>query len=195
VVEIYPTQEVQNYRKSGLNAGFLPAKSAAEIRLMPVGAGAGFGEYFEPERGIMIIKRSVTVQKPVSEVFSYLADFTTTTNWDPGSVKTELISGDGGVGSKYHNISKFNGKETELIYEVLERDDANGKIVLRGENKTVIATDTITVVPAADGTGAHITYQAAFKFKGITVIAEPFLRGAFQKLGDEAEEGLRRTFS
>lgn len=139
----------------------------------------------------MLVERKVIVQKPAAEVFAYLADFTTTTAWDPGSVKTELISGDGGVGSKYHNVSSFNGKETELVYEVISRTDS--QIVLRGENKTVIATDTITVREVATGTEIH--YSANFKFKGITKIAEPFLRKAFEKLGNEAEVGLLRAFA
>lgn len=139
----------------------------------------------------MLVERKVVVQKPVTEVFAYLADFTTTTEWDPGSVKTELISGDGGVGTKYHNTSSFNGKETQLIYEVISRSD--NQIVLRGENKTVIATDTISVREVSAGTEIH--YSANFKFKGITKVAEPFLRKAFEKLGDEAEAGLLRAFA
>ncbi|MEY3407792.1 MAG: hypothetical protein RL038_853 [Actinomycetota bacterium] len=141
----------------------------------------------------MLVSRKVEVSRSAEEVFAYLADFTTTSEWDPGSVKTELISGDGGVGTKYHNISQFNGKQTELVYEVVERDDAAFRIVLRGENKTVVATDTISVRSLPTG-GCEISYSADFKFKGLTVVAAPFLRKAFAVLGDEAVVGLRKVF-
>ena len=68
----------------------------------------------------MRISRTVEVDTPLEKVFAYLSDFTTTTEWDPGSVRTVRVSGDGGVGTTYHNTSTFNGRETELVYEVTE---------------------------------------------------------------------------
>ena len=58
----------------------------------------------------MEIERSVTVGQPVDRVFAYLSDFTNTTEWDPGTVRTERVAGDGGVGTRYHNVSKFLGR-------------------------------------------------------------------------------------
>ena len=43
----------------------------------------------------MEIERSVTVGQPVDRVFAYLSDFTNTTEWDPGTVRTERVAGDG----------------------------------------------------------------------------------------------------
>lgn len=140
----------------------------------------------------MIITRSVATRRPAAEVFAYLSDFTTTTEWDPGTVLTERVDGDGGVGTRYANRSRFNGRETSLVYEVIEFVP-NEKIVLRGENATVTAIDTITTTAVFDGT--KVTYSADFTFKGIAALAAPFLRGAFRKLGDEAEAGLRKALS
>lgn len=140
----------------------------------------------------MRITRSVVTQRPAQAVFAYLSDFTTTTEWDPGTVLTERITGDGGVGSRYLNISKFNGRETRLVYEVIEL--VPGQIIrLRGQNDTVTAIDTITVESVFGGT--RVTYDADFTFKGIAAIAAPFLKGAFRRLGDEAEAGLRRALA
>ena len=68
----------------------------------------------------MDIVRSVTVSQPLDEVFTYLSDFTTTTEWDPGTVRTERVSGDGGLGSRNHNVSKFLGRETDIDSLVIE---------------------------------------------------------------------------
>jgi hypothetical protein len=46
----------------------------------------------------------------------------------------------------------------------------------------------------ADG-GTRVTYDANFSFKGIAKLAAPFLAGAFKKLGDDAEAGLRKALS
>ena len=140
----------------------------------------------------MRITRTVASRRPAPEVFAYLSDFSTTTQWDPGTVSTERLSGDGGVGTRYSNTSKFNGRQTHLIYEVIEF--IPGELIrLRGENKSITAVDTITVTPVFDGT--RVTYDADFTFKGIAAIAAPFLKGAFRKLGDEAAVGLRKALA
>ena len=91
----------------------------------------------------MRVQKAVVVDKPLNVVFGYLSDFTTTTEWDPGTVVTVKRDGDGGVGTTYLNTSRFLGRETQLTYVV--RDLIPGqRIQLRGENKTVIAVDTMT---------------------------------------------------
>jgi hypothetical protein len=55
----------------------------------------------------MIIARTVTVDRPAGVVFDYVSDFTTTTEWDPGTVDTVRVDGDGGVGTTYRNRSRF----------------------------------------------------------------------------------------
>ena len=44
----------------------------------------------------MKVQKTVVVDKPLSAVFGYLSDFTTTTEWDPGTVVTVNRQGDGG---------------------------------------------------------------------------------------------------
>ncbi|GAA1565184.1 SRPBCC family protein [Kribbella sancticallisti] len=139
---------------------------------------------------MITIERVVTVDKPVETVFAYLSDFETTTEWDPGTVSTVKVEGDGGPGTRYQNTSSFAGRETELEYVVQQRD-AGRVFQLRGENKTVTALDTMTF-RAADG-GTEVTYRAEFEFKGVTRLIEPLFKGQFKKLGDEAEQGMREA--
>ena len=139
----------------------------------------------------MLIHRRVTTRAPLETAFRYLADFTTTTEWDPGTVRTTRVDGDGEVGTVYDNVSRFLGRKTELRY-VVEDFQPNARIALRGENATVIAHDTISVVPQADG-GTQVDYNAEFSFKGLAALAAPFLRPAFRRLGDEAADGLREA--
>lgn len=145
----------------------------------------------------MEIERTVTVDQPVDRVFAYLSDFTTTTDWDPGTVRTERLAGEGGVGTRYRNISKFLGRETELDYLVVEHEP-DQRLALRGENATLVAHDTMTFVRRAGsgttaGEGTTVTYRAEFEFKGLAKLVAPLLSPAFKKLGDDAEQGMREA--
>ena len=135
----------------------------------------------------MKLERTVLTQADPEKVFAYLSDFTTTTEWDPGTVRTERVSGDGGVGTTYRNVSKFLGRESELTYTVITLETPR-TIALRGENATVVAHDTMQVRP--DGGGTRVTYTADFAFKGVARFVAPLLRPALNRLGDHAEEGL-----
>lgn len=140
----------------------------------------------------MEIVRTVTVDRPIDQVWGYLSDFSHTTDWDPGTVRTERTSGDGGVGTRYHNVSKFLGRQTELDY-VVDEFVPNEKLALRGENATVVAHDTMTFSGSSERT--TVTYRAGFDFKGISKLAAPLLAPALRKLGDEAETGLRQALT
>jgi len=136
----------------------------------------------------MRLVRSVTTDASAKRAFAYLSDFTTTTEWDPGTVETVRVSGDGDVGTVYDNRSRLAGRESRLTYVVTERRP-NESITLRGSNASVVAVDTISFAP--EGNGTRVTYTADFVFKGAAKLVAPFLRPAFKKLGDEAEAGLR----
>lgn len=136
----------------------------------------------------MKLTRTVQTRATPEAAFDYLSDFTTTNEWDPGTVRTELISGDGGTGTRYHNTSKFLGRKTELIYEVVTHQPMS-VFALRGENSSVLARDTMKI--EATGSGCEVTYTADFAFKGLARLVAPLLAPALKKLGDEAEQGLR----
>ncbi|HET7312144.1 MAG TPA: SRPBCC family protein [Mycobacteriales bacterium] len=136
----------------------------------------------------MRLQRTVEVAVPLRRAFDYLADFTTTTEWDPGTVSTVRRDGDGGVGTTYLNTSKFLGRETALTY-VVDEFIPDERIRLRGENATVISVDTMTFRRKESRT--EVTYTAEFSFKGLSRLVAPLLKPAFVRLGNEAESGLR----
>jgi uncharacterized protein YndB with AHSA1/START domain len=139
---------------------------------------------------MIVIEREVSIAAPVGRVFDYLADFETTEEWDPGTVRTARVDGDGGVGTSYLNVSRFAGRETELTY-VVEEFERPDRVVLRGENRTVVARDTMTFRSESNIT--RVTYRAEFQLKGMARFAESLLRKPFERLGEDAEEGLRNA--
>jgi uncharacterized protein YndB with AHSA1/START domain len=144
----------------------------------------------------MEIERSITVDTPVGRVFAYVTDLSMTPQWDPGTVSAERVAGEGGVGTRYRTTARFLGRKTVLDYLVIESVPEE-RFVVRGENATVVAHDTMTFVRTGDtgdtraGEGTTVTYRAELEFKGIVKLVEPLLAPAFRKRGDEAEQGLR----
>jgi uncharacterized protein YndB with AHSA1/START domain len=141
----------------------------------------------------MKLIRTIEVASPLDRVFAYLADFTTTNQWDPGTVSTTLIDGDGGVGTTYANVSTFLGQRSELTYTVIELQPQE-RLVLRGVGPTLVAIDTLTFASTATG-GTRVTYDADFTFSGLGRFVVPLLAPAFKRFGDRAAEGLRSHIS
>lgn len=141
--------------------------------------------------------RTVNSPRPAAEVYDYLVDFTTTKEWEPATESTTLVAtapgGGDGVGAKYRNRTRFLGRTTELTY-VVEEADPPKRIRMRGENKTVIAKDTMTLVPTTSG-GTRVTYQAEFEFRGLARFVAPLLAPALKRLGDNAQRGMEQALA
>ncbi len=134
---------------------------------------------------------SVDSPRPLEDVFSYLSDFSSTEEWDPGVVRAECLSEDPiGVGTKFHLVASFLGRENELTYEVIEYTPPRS-VTLRGENATVVSLDRITFEPLDEGT--RVTYDAELTLKGPLKLADPLLGLAFGRVGGRALAGLRKT--
>lgn len=128
------------------------------------------------------VNRSFEVTKPVSGVLDYLQDFARTQEWDPGTKRcTRTDSGPIKVGSRWHNVSEFRGRQTELEYQLKERTADH--LVFQGDNKTVTSTDDISL--ANSPTGTRISYRATLEFHGLAKLAGPFLKSGFEKVADD----------
>lgn len=140
---------------------------------------------------MITVERRVEVARPIGDVFAYLADFANTEHWDPGTVSTTRADdGPLGVGARFHNVSEFRGRRTELEYEI-KRFDRNQHLTFTGDNRTVTATDDMAFRSTASGT--HITYRAYFRFKRWARLAEPLLKPGLDKIADDTVAQLRAT--
>ncbi|TIC84893.1 polyketide cyclase [Nocardioides sp. GY 10113] len=138
-----------------------------------------------------VVRRRVPTRWGAEDVFAYLLDFSRAEEWDSGTVSCERVSGDGGVGTRYRNVSRFLGRETELDY-VVERVDADHlTFVVVGRNSTVTSTDTVTVARSA--AGSVVDYRAEFEFAGLARVVGPLLGPFLKRLGDDTAAQLRRV--
>jgi hypothetical protein len=135
----------------------------------------------------MIVTEVIEVPRLLEESFTYVADFTTVAEWDPGIRSSRKVSGDGGIGTVYEVQADFRGRTMPFTYTVTAFEQ-NRRIVLDGVGEKATSLDTIAF--EATGTDTRITYSAEFKLKGFLRLAEPFLGGTFDALAKAALAGL-----
>jgi len=136
-------------------------------------------------------KATVDTQQTPDEVFAYLSDFSSSAEWDPGVLEAERL-GDAPVaeGSEFRLVADFLRRKTTLTYSIVEYEPPSA-VTLRGENSSVVSLDRITFEPWDGGT--RITYDADLALKGPVKLADPLLALAFERVGDRALAGMRKT--
>ena len=139
---------------------------------------------------------ATTVTSPGSptEVFEYLADFSSTAEWDPGVSEARSLTDEPlRVGARFHVVADFLGRRVPLEYRTVEIDPPR-RVVLCAETPTVVSEDTITV-SALPGSGAQVTYDASLRLRGALRVADPVLGLLFRRVGDHAKAGLAATLA
>jgi carbon monoxide dehydrogenase subunit G len=141
---------------------------------------------------VVSVERTFVVNKPMAAVISYLKDFSHAEAWDPGTERcTRTDSGAIEIGSSWHNVSQFRGRQTELSYELV-RADAD-RLTFVGTNKTATSTDDLSFDEAGHGTS--ITYRANVDFHGLAKLASPLMQRTFNGLADETVEQMTRVLN
>ncbi|MBB3035927.1 SRPBCC family protein [Hoyosella altamirensis] len=128
------------------------------------------------------VQRTFSVDKPINVVAEYLADFSNTVEWDPGTVNcTRLDAGPIRAGAQWRNTSRVLGRETQLVYELVTHRADHVKFV--GRNKTATAVDDIRL--RAENGETEVNYTAEISFHGLAKIASPVMRLFFERLGNK----------
>lgn len=138
------------------------------------------------------VVRSTTVATEPAAALAYLADFSNATQWDPGTTScTRLDPGPVAVGSRWRNVSRVLGRQTELDYQLTALGDAG--VTFEGRNGTATSVDDISVTPAPGG--SLITYRATITFHGAARLADPLLQLYFNRLGDRTIAQIARSLA
>ena len=138
-------------------------------------------------------RETVSSTRSQQEAFDFLADFTSTAQWDPGVVRAvKLTDGPVEVGTQFRVEANFMGRTTPLVY-VMTAYEPPHRFVVSGENSTVTSLDEVTVEPAGDG--SRVTYDAELTLKGPAKLLDPLLGLAFGRIADKAITGLRKALN
>lgn len=137
------------------------------------------------------VEREITTTCRRERAFDFVADFSTTQEWDPGiQAATRLGDRPIGVGSRFELVSRFGSTEQTIVYEIASYDRPTS-VTFVGEGKAFRGTDVISF--SEDAAGTRVTYVADLGLKGLTALAMPFIRGRLDAMSDDAVDGLRRA--
>ena len=143
----------------------------------------------------MLYRKTIEVSCPPEDAFAYVSDFSRVAEWDPGVVESRAL-GNGatlGVGSRFELVTLFRGNRQRFEYVVTAFDESSRRVRLLGEGEKARSRDEIRVDRVAGKT--QISYEAEIRLKGAFRAAEPFLGGAFRRMGDAALDGLQRRLA
>jgi uncharacterized protein YndB with AHSA1/START domain len=105
---------------------------------------------------------TITVDRPVAEVFTRVADFSDLAEWDPTFDSSRRIDeGPLGVGSSFQVRGSTAGQDLDLVLTITEYDPPR-KVVFNGTGDGMNTTERIEVTSTDDG-GSEVTYHSAFE--------------------------------
>jgi hypothetical protein len=127
------------------------------------------------------------------DAFAYLADFANARSWDPSvSAATRTSAGPVALGSTFHLVSHFAGRDVPLDYTIVAYEPAQ-RVVLEARTPGFVSRDTITFEPA--GTGSVVDYDALLELAGVRRLFDPVLQRLFNGIGRRATAGLQAALN
>jgi carbon monoxide dehydrogenase subunit G len=129
----------------------------------------------------------------IDEAFDYIADFDHADEWDPNTTGAKRL-GDvqPGPGARFALEVRMGGRTAPMEYRITEYDRPR-RVVLVGEGSGVVTVDDIRFERIGDRT--VVDYVADIRLGGLLRLAQPFLGGAFRRIGQQAAEGMNRELA
>ena len=143
-----------------------------------------------------VIREEIVVDGQLESIFDFFADFSNAHFWDPGVVRS---TSEGmferlmvGVGSSFDLTVKFNGREMNMKYYIIEYKQPY-EVVLYGEGNIIKAIDTIKF-KRLENNKVEIQYEADLTLKGWRRPFIIFINNSLNKLGNAAKNGILSYF-
>ena len=127
------------------------------------------------------------------DAFAYMADFANARVWDPSvSAATRTSDGPLALGSTFHLVSRFAGRDVPLDYTIVGYEPAQ-RVVLEARKPGFVSRDTITFEPA--GAGSVVNYDALLELAGARRLFDPLLQRIFNGIGGRATKGMQAALN
>lgn len=135
------------------------------------------------------VEKSVTIKKPVAEVFAYVQNNVNSTKWQSGVISVQMDEGpDNVVGSRYTEVRKFLGQDMKTTMEITAFIE-NVKWAAKVVKGSVPYEVTMTYAAVADGT--KITTVVEGEPKGFFKLAEGMVVSSLEKSLEEDQNRLK----
>ena len=135
----------------------------------------------------MKVEKSVTIKKPVAEVFAYALNSENSTKWQGGVASMQVDEEpDNFVGSRYTEVRKFLGQELKTTLEITAFTE-NLKWAAKVIKGPVLYEATMLYAAVPEGT--KVTMLVEGEPKGFFKLAEAMVASTLEK---SLEEDLNR---
>jgi uncharacterized protein YndB with AHSA1/START domain len=125
---------------------------------------------------------AVTIDRPVKDVFEFLAEFENIPRWNYAIVETRQTSdGQVGVGTTYRQVRSVPSRSEET-FEVTEFEP-NRRLAIRGGFGPLEGTMTYELEPEDGGT--RVTNSAQLEGRGLARLAAPLASGRISEAVSE----------
>jgi len=123
-------------------------------------------------------ERTVVIDRPVEEVFAYVADQTNTPNWQAGLVEVQrTTAGPIGVGTKHTFVRNFIGRRMEADNEYVAYEPNRLVTFRTTSGPSLVASYLFDAVP--DGT--RLTSRVELQGAGLFGLLEPVIGAGLRR--------------
>ena len=132
---------------------------------------------------------SIHLNRPVEQVFAFLADTSKLASWQSNLIKNELLTqGPLRTGSRFREVRLINGKESEIQGEITVLE--NNK---RLETKTVTKPEArVSYLLDPERGGTRLKYNIVIVTSGPMRLLEPVIASAMNKESASDFETLKQ---
>jgi dehydrogenase/reductase SDR family member 12 len=143
---------------------------------------------------MIALQQTIRVSRSIADCFRYLADFSTSEQWDPGVYRAvKLTPGAPGEGSQFDLILNSAGRRLPMRYTLIALESPY-RIELHGEGSGISAHDVIRLRPLSPNC-TEIQYRAELRFTGLTRRIEALIKPLMVRMGKRAVAGLQQALT
>ena len=136
------------------------------------------------------VTNTITIARPIEEVFAVLTDVEKTGRWFPGEVVEHWVTPPPhGVGSRRRAVVRMFGRRTENEAEAIEYDPPR-RAALRGTSPNAPFVVTLDFLPVAGGT--RVDVASRIDLSGPARIASPILTWLYGRGWSRGLANLKR---
>ena len=125
------------------------------------------------------VEDSIVIQRPIEEVFAFLADQTNAPHWQSGLLEVRRTTdGPLGVGTKHTAVRKFMGRRLEATNEYVVYEP-NKEVTFKGTAGSAEFQHSYITESTPDGT--NLVSRMKMESKGLFGLAEPLITRSLRR--------------
>lgn len=153
------------------------------------GPGGGRGEQRKQADVAFNVQASIMIDRPVTEVFAFVANFENHPLWERNFQQVERLPGPDGVGSTYRCVFKVPGRTVSSTLEITEFEP-DRRIAFRADQPAT-ARPVGAIGFSAEGARTRVTLEPRPELSGFVKMLQPVMSGYLRKNTEHHLEQLK----